>query len=156
VEGRLILVGDGPDLPGLRELAQRMGVSDRVAFLGGLSYLELIPYYLAADAFWFPSNARSEAFGLVQVEAMACGCPVINTAIPHGGGRGVSGPGGAALAVPVTAPAAFAAAARRIVTEPGLRERLTAAARRRAVAEFDHQVMAERSLAIYRALIDGS
>src|SRR5437868_8857265 len=45
----------------------------------------LIPYYLAARALWFPSNARSEAFGLVQVEAMASGCPVINTAIPHSG-----------------------------------------------------------------------
>jgi rhamnosyl/mannosyltransferase len=156
VEGRLILVGDGPDLPGLRELAQRMGVTDRVAFLGGLSYLELIPYYLAADAFWFPSNARSEAFGLVQVEAMACGCPVINTAIPHSGVPWVSRHDETGLTVPVNDPAAFAAAARRIMTEPGLRERLTAAARRRAAAEFDHQVMAERSLAIYRALIDGS
>ena len=66
-------------------------MADRVVFPGDLPhYLDLVPYYLAADAFWFPSNARSEAFGLVQVEAMACGCPVINTAIPHSGVAWVS------------------------------------------------------------------
>ena len=41
-------------------------MADRVVFLGALPhYLDIVPYYLAADAFWFPSNARSEAFGLV-------------------------------------------------------------------------------------------
>ena len=90
VPGTLLLAGDGPDLPALRDEARRLGVSDRVVFLGNLHYLSIIPYYLAADAFWFPSNARSEAFGLVQVEAMASGCPVLNTWILHGGVSWVS------------------------------------------------------------------
>jgi glycosyltransferase involved in cell wall biosynthesis len=156
VEGRLILVGDGPDMGALRDLARRLGVGDRVDFLGTLPYLELIPYYLAADAFWFPSNARSEAFGLVQVEAMASGCPVINTQIPHSGVPWVSPHEQTGLTVPVNDPEALAQAARRLLTEPGLAARLTTAARRRAVAEFDHRVMAARSLAIYRAVIHGS
>ena len=50
----------------------------------------LVGAYRAATALWFPSNARSEGFGLVQVEAMASGCPVINTAIPHSGVSWVS------------------------------------------------------------------
>jgi glycosyltransferase involved in cell wall biosynthesis len=80
VQGRLLLIGDGPERPALQDEARRLGVEDRVVFPGELAhYLDLIPYYLAADAFWFPSDARSEAFGLAQVEAMACGCPVIVT-----------------------------------------------------------------------------
>jgi glycosyltransferase involved in cell wall biosynthesis len=156
VEGRLLLIGDGPDWPLLRVEAKRLGVEDRVEFLGRLPYRDIIPYYLAADAFWFPSNARSEAFGLVQVEAMASGCPVINTQIPHSGVPWVSPHDETGLTVAVNNPEALAEAARRVLTEPGLRARLTAAARRRAVDEFDHRVMAERSLAIYRRVLAGA
>jgi glycosyltransferase involved in cell wall biosynthesis len=155
IEGRLLLIGDGPDAPQLREEARRLGVSDRIEFLGTLPYLDIIPYYLAADAFWFPSNARSEAFGLVQVEAMASGCPVINTEIPHSGVPWVSRHDETGLTVPINDPAALALAARRLLTEPDLRERLTTAARCRAVVEFDHRVMAERSLSMYRKVLAG-
>ena len=78
-------------------------------------YLDIVPYYLAADAFWFPSNARSEAFGLVQVEAMASGCPVINTAIPHSGVPWVSPHEETGLTVPVDDPVALADAADRLL-----------------------------------------
>src|SRR6185312_14207757 len=104
-------------------------------------------------AFWFPSNARSEAFGLVQVEAMAAGCPVINTAIPHSGVAWVSRHDREGLTVAVDDPAALAEAAGRIASEPGLRDRLSAAARDRARVEFDHRVMARRSLEVYRAVL---
>jgi rhamnosyl/mannosyltransferase len=156
IEGRLLLIGDGPDEPLLREEAERQGVGDRVLFLGRLPCRELIPYYLAADAFWFSSNARSEAFGLVQVEAMAAGCPVINTQIPHSGVPWVSLHEETGLTVPVNDPEALAAAAKRLLDEPELRARLTAAAKARAAAEFDHRLMAERSLAIYRSVLTGS
>lgn len=157
VEGTLLLVGGGPDRPKLEQEARALGVADRAIFLGNLPhYLDLVPYYLAADAFWFPSNARSEAFGLVQVEAMASGCPVINTQIPHSGVPWVSRHEESGLTVAVNDPTALAEAARRLLTEPGLRERLTAEARRRAIADFDQKVMAERSLAIYRRVIAGN
>jgi rhamnosyl/mannosyltransferase len=122
-----------------------------------MPYQEIIPYYLAADAFWFPSVAKSEAFGLVQVEAMACGTPVINAAIPHSGVPWVrvSRHGETGLTVPVDDPSALAAAARRLMDEPGLRDRLGAAARARAAREFDHRVMARRSLALYEAVLEG-
>lgn len=154
VPGTLILVGDGPDRPLLEAEAERLGVSDRVVFPGKLPHaLDLVPYYLAAEAFWFPSNARSEAFGLVQVEAMASGCPVINTEIPHSGVSWVSPHERTGLTVPVNDPKALAAAARRLLEEPGLRARLAEAARARAVEEFSDRVMAERSLAIYRQVL---
>jgi glycosyltransferase involved in cell wall biosynthesis len=156
VRGRLVLIGDGPEQPALRAEARRLGVGDRVLFAGALPhYLDLIPYYLAADAFWFPSNARSEAFGLVQVEAMASGCPVINTAIPHSGVSWVSLHDQTGLTIPVDDPGALAAAANRLLDEPGLRDRLAAGGRARAASEFDHRVLAQRSLAIYRRVLDG-
>ena len=156
VPGTLVLIGDGPDRPALEAEARRLGLTDRVAFLGNLPhYLDLVAYYQAADAFWFPSNARSEAFGLVQVEAMASGCPVINTAIPHSGVPWVSPDGECGLTVPIDDPSALAAAARRLLKEPGLRVRLAASSRRRAIELFDHRVMAERSLAIYRHVLGG-
>jgi rhamnosyl/mannosyltransferase len=154
VEGRLVMVGDGPNQPGLHAEARRLGLTGRIDFLGKLPhYLDVVPYYLAADAFWFPSNARSEAFGLVQVEAMAGGCPVVNTAIPHSGVSWVSPHERTGLTVPVNDPEGMASASRRLLAEPGLRDRLAAAARRRAAEEFDHRVMAERSLAVYRSVL---
>lgn len=155
VPGTLLLVGDGPDRPRLEAEANRLGLSDRVVFLGAMPYQKVVPYYLAADAFWFPSNARSEAFGLVQVEAMASGCPVINTEIPHSGVPWVSRHEETGLTVPMDDPVALAAAAARLLNEPGLRERLADAGRERARREFDHQVMAERSLSIYRRVLNG-
>lgn len=154
--GTLLLVGDGPDRPALEAEAASLGLGDRVVFLGAMPYQRIVPYYLAADAFWFPSNARSEAFGLVQVEAMACGCPVINAAIPHSGVAWVSLHDQTGLTVPLDDPIALADAATRLTTEPGLRDRLGAAARERATREFDHRVMARRSLAIYEHVLAGS
>jgi rhamnosyl/mannosyltransferase len=156
VPGTLVIVGGGPDLPLLQAEAQRLGVADRVVFPGNLPhYLDLVPYYLAAEAFWFPSNARSEAFGLVQVEAMASGCPVINTNIPHSGVSWVSPHELSGLTVPMDDPDALAAAANRLLNEPGLRDRLADAGRRRAAQEFDHRVMAARSMAVYHKILNG-
>jgi glycosyltransferase involved in cell wall biosynthesis len=157
VPGKLILVGGGPLLEPLKRMAGRLGVADRVVFTGNLPhYLDIVPYYLAADAFWFPSNARSEGFGIVQAEAMACGRPVINTAIPHSGVSWVSLHEETGLTVPINDPEAFAAAARRLLDDPALRERLGEAARRRAVEEFGHVTMAARSLETYRRVLGGT
>jgi glycosyltransferase involved in cell wall biosynthesis len=155
VPGTLILVGGGPLLEPLKRLARKLGLADRVIFAGNLPhYLDLVPYYLAADAFWFPSNARSEGFGIVQAEAMASGCPVINAAIPHSGVAWVSRHEETGLTVPINDPEAFAAAARRLLDEPGLRDRLASAARKRASDEFGHLNMAERSFEVYRRVLD--
>lgn len=156
VPGHLVMIGDGPERPALEAEARRLGIADRVTFLGFLPSVQaIIPYYLAARAFWFPSNARSEAFGLVQVEAMACGCPVLNAAIPHSGVPWVSLHEESGLTVPVDDPIALAAAARRVLEEPGLRDRLAEGARQRARAEFNHRAMAERSLDLYRRVLNG-
>src|SRR5205823_10541611 len=87
------------------------------------------------------------------VEAMASGCPVINTAIPSSGVAWVSRHEETGLTVPMNDPVALARAANRLAGEPGLRERLSAAARRRACRQFDPGQMAQRSLKIYRSIL---
>lgn len=153
VPGKLLIVGEGPLKAELNELAVRLGVADRVIWQGRLSEAELIGAYHAATALWFPSNARSEAFGFVQIEAMACGCPVINTAIPGSGVAWVSRHDETGLTIPVNDSAALAAASKRFLQEKGLRERLSAQARARAVAEFADESMALRTLALYERVL---
>lgn len=152
VPGALLVVGTGPMGRELKARASSLGVSDRVTFHGHASADEVVGAYLAATALWFPSTARSEGFGLVQVEAMASGCPVINTAIAGSGVPWVARHELEALTVPPNDSTAFAAAANRLLTEPGLRERLVAGGRVRSAVEFDHRTMAARSLDIYRGL----
>lgn len=145
--GELWIIGTGPDKAKLEAEAARLKLSDRVRFLGHVP--STVPYYHAADAFWFPSNARSEAFGLAQVEAMASGCPVINTHIPNSGVAWVSQHELTGLTVPVGDPTALAAAADRIATNPELRQYLATAARRRAKDQFSIEVMVRRLNRVY-------
>jgi rhamnosyl/mannosyltransferase len=156
VPGTLLIAGDGPARPGLERLAARHGLGTRVRFLGKVVRDDdIAACYLAATAFWFPSNARSEAYGLVQVEAMASGCPVINTAIPRSGVAWVSRHEETGLTVPVNDPTAFAAAALRILDEPGLRDRLASGARERAINEFHCESMGRRSHEFYLRVLAG-
>ena len=147
--GRLLIVGRGPLEATLQAHAMRIGLGDRVVFAGYLDADELAGAYRAANALWFPSNARSEGFGLSQVEAMASGCPVLNTAVPHSGVSWVSVHDESGLTVPINDTPAFVRAARRLLEEPGLHARLGEGARARALREFDHMVMARRSIDLY-------
>jgi rhamnosyl/mannosyltransferase len=155
VPGTLLIIGEGPDRAQLEAQARTLGVADRVRFVGRVPDGGMTPFYLASTAFWFPSNARSEAFGLVQVEAMASGCPVINTAIPHSGVSWVSRHEESGLTVPINDAPALAAAARRLLDEPGLAQRLAAGGRARAQADFAQEVMAEKILAVYHDVLKG-
>jgi rhamnosyl/mannosyltransferase len=156
VPGRLLVIGEGPLAGALRQQSRELGVSERVVFRGRADGDELVGAYQAATALWFPSNARSEAFGLVQVEAMASGCPVINTAVPDSGVAWVSRHEQSGLTVPVDDAAALARGARRLIDEPGLRDRLGSAGRARACQEFDDETMARRTLAVYQASVSAS
>lgn len=76
-QAELWLVGQGPLESILRQQAAELGMADRLRFLGDVADGELPRFYWASDVFVFPSETPNEAFGLVQVEAMACGKPVV-------------------------------------------------------------------------------
>jgi rhamnosyl/mannosyltransferase len=156
VPGNLVIVGAGPLEQELKTLAKTTGVQHRIAWQGYVSRDHLIGAYHSARALWFPSNARSEAFGLVQVEAMASGCPVINTSIPGSGVPWVSKHDESGLTVPVNDPLALADAARLLLENEPLHRRLSEGARQHAADDFDHMTMARRSLQIYHRALNAA
>lgn len=152
--GKLFVIGSGPLKEQLQQQAKDAGVADRIIWHGYATNDQLAGAYRAATAFWFPSNARSEAFGLVQVEAMASGCPIINTDIAGSGVPWVSRHNDTGLTVPIEDPAALAAAATQLATDPTLHERFSQAGPPRAQQEFSDTVMAQRTLDAYAKLIE--
>jgi glycosyltransferase involved in cell wall biosynthesis len=79
---KLLVVGRGELKTNYEEQAQKLGIRDKVYFVGYISGPDLPKYYNLCDLFVMPSVDKSEAFGLVYVEAMACGRPVIATNLP--------------------------------------------------------------------------
>src|SRR4029077_3721101 len=75
---QLVAVGGGDDLPRLQKLSSELGIADRVHFLENLSREELAGFRARAAVFVLPS--AGEGFGLVFLEAMAFGCPVVGAA----------------------------------------------------------------------------
>jgi len=154
ISGKLLLVGEGPLRPKLNQLVSDLGLEDKVVFVGRIPG-SLVPYYHAADVFTLPSIARSEAFGLVQVEAMACGVPVVNTRLGSGV-EFVSVHEQTGLTVPPEDAGALASAINHLLDDPERRRSLGRRARLRAEQEFSLPRMVERTLALYQSLMNGN
>lgn len=152
VRGRLLIIGDGSLRASLEQEARDCGVADRVIFLGELQNEETIPYYHAADLFALASIARSEAFGIVQLEAMACGKPVVNTLLDSGVPF-VSRDQETGLTVPPREPLALAAAINQLLDDPVLCAAYGQAAYRRVHQEFSQEIMTRRVLQLYAEVI---
>lgn len=80
----LVLIGDGPERVRIESLVTDLQLEKRVLRLDHVPYDDLPEYYSSADVFVLPSIDRGEAFGLVAVEAMACGVPVVTTELGTG------------------------------------------------------------------------
>jgi glycosyltransferase involved in cell wall biosynthesis len=155
VDADLVMIGSGPLERSLRELAAEMNVADRVTFLGGQPFEELKAWYHAADVFCLPSIARSEAFGLVQLEAHAAGTPVVSTdlttGVPFANQHEETG-----LVVPPDDPRALAEALQALVDDDSLRELYGARALERVRAGFTTDRMVDDTLCVYREALGGA
>ncbi|MBK7927036.1 MAG: glycosyltransferase [Bryobacterales bacterium] len=150
-EGELTLVGDGELRAELEATARRLGVEARVHFTGRVSQEELVRHYREADLFCLPSCERSEAFGLVMVEAMGAALPVVSTDLPTGV-RAVNQHGETGLVVAPGEPSALGAAISSLLGDPERRLRMGLAGRERAVRLFSREAMAESILRLYAAV----
>lgn len=150
-DARLLIVGTGPMAQPWQTQAQALGLADRVFFLGDIEDADLPAYYAAADLFVLPACERSEAFGVVQVEALASGTPIVSTELGTGTSY-VNQDGVTGCVVPAGDTPALATALQSLLANPAHRAAMGAAARQRAAAEFDLPVMVARVDALYRSL----
>lgn len=148
---RLVLVGEGPERQRLEALAGELGLADRVFFAGEVADALLPAYYHAADVFVLPAHLRSEAYGLVQVEAMAAGLPLVSTEIGTGTSY-VNEHGCTGFVVPPEAPLALAQAINVLLANPELRAAFGGEGRRRAGERFSLEVMLRGVLEVYHEL----
>jgi glycosyltransferase involved in cell wall biosynthesis len=145
-----VIAGEGQMQGALRDQTRRLGLGDRIVFLG---YREDVPSLLAScDVFVLPS--LYEGLPLAVLEALAAGRPVVTTAI--GGTDEVICDGLTGLLVPPNDPTALAAAIGRVLDEPLLATRLAVAGKARVAAQFSTERMVHRITETYDDLLDRS
>jgi glycosyltransferase involved in cell wall biosynthesis len=152
IPGRLVVVGEGPQGHEWRELSRQLGLEDKVIFLGRVSDEELVALYHACDVFVLPSIHRSESWGAVQVEAMACGKPVVCTELGTGTSF-VNVNGQTGLVVPPRDSDALAQAISTLLQDEPLRQQMGRHARERAEKEFSSTTMANRLVDLYQDVL---
>ncbi len=147
-----LVVGTGPMRALWERQARDEGLVDRVLFRGEVAEDELIALYHAANVFVLPSTNRAETWGTVQVEAMACGLPVICTELGTGTSY-VNQDGVTGLVVPPGDSAALAAALRRLIGDKAFAQELGVAGHARAWGKLSSDAMIEQTMAFYSDVI---
>jgi len=140
ISGQLLIIGKG-DLEGkLKNQAAQNGLLTKVNFLGELGEDKMVPFFHACDLLVLPSISRNEAFGLVQLEAMACYKPVVSTdletGVPFVNRNGVTG-----FIVPPRDSWALAEAINRLLEDESLRNRMGVEGRRRVERELARETL---------------
>jgi len=149
---KLLVIGSGPMQNEWRLLSESLGLSTKVFFLGEVDDQDLPAFYRACDIFILPASERSEAFGTVQIEAMASGLPVVCTELGTGTSF-VNVHGETGLVVPAKdVPALAAAISSLLLDEPG-RRRMGERGRERALGEFSLSTMVDRTARLYNEVI---
>ena len=147
---QVVAVGEGDDQVWLEQIADGRGVLRHVHFLSGLTYPEIAACYQACEIFALPS--RGEGFGLVYLEAMACGKPVIGGA--HGGAPEVIDDGKTGYLVQHGDAGQLATSLETLLTDPGLGREMGARGRERVEREFRFNVFAKSLRKILRDLCE--
>ncbi len=149
---QLLLGGTGPLTEQLRIEARECGVAERVHFVGHIPEGDLPAYYQACDLFCLPSVNQAEAFGIVQVEAMASGKAVVSTALDNGvdfvNQNGITG-----MSVPPNNVEALAETVNYLLEHDDLRQQLGEAGRVRALTEFSLDKMGSSTLSLYKDVL---
>lgn len=149
---RLMIVGTGPLEHHLRTLAKDLHIDDRIEFAVGVNDADLPSYFAACDVFVLPASERSEAFGVVQLEAMAAGKPVVCTEVGTGTSF-VTVDGETGFVVPARDVHALTSAIGKLADDPDLRARMGAAGRARVNREFTLKKMVDRVLRVYEEVL---
>lgn len=151
INASLLIVGTGPMETELKEMVKRLQLEEKVFFTGEVSYENLPDYFHACDIFVLPSTEKSEAFGTVLLEAMACAKPLISTELGTGTSfvniDDVTG-----FVVKAKNPDAISSAATKILNNPELMKKFGDNAKKRVVDNFTISVMSDRILSLYHSI----
>jgi len=150
VDAKLLLIGDGPQYDALARLAVSEGVEKKIALLGRVENTS--PYFSAASIFVLPSVTRAEAFGIVQLEAMAAGLPVINTDIDSGVPE-ICIDGKTGITVQPRDITTLSEAMRLLMDRKDLRTQFGEAARTRIKEKYTADLMVARTLSVYSEVL---
>lgn len=148
-----VIVGGGRCQQDLQQAIEIAGVQDRVVLAGRLSDAAMHALFERATLYCLPSTNRAEAFGVVLLEAMTYGLPIVATDIPGSGVPWVNQHGTSGLNVPVGDPVALAEACNQVLASPELRGRLSEGARQRFAAEFTEEVSVKRMMHVYDQML---
>jgi glycosyltransferase involved in cell wall biosynthesis len=148
----LLLVGAGERQASLESRVRQHGLAARVRFAGALDDAALAGAYAAADLVCLPSIERSEAFGLVLLEAMRARVAALATTVPGSGMADVLADGQAGALVAPGQPAALAAAIAALLADPAARADLAARGRHRFEAQYRIDGVAAALAGHYRAI----
>ncbi len=152
IDAELWIGGRGPLTGSLTQLARDLGLAERVRFMGFIPDQLLVAYYEACDVFCMPSVERSEQFGLVQLEAMHCGKPVVATRLGTGV-EYVTIDGVTGLLAPPKDSKALACALKTLLCNDTLRAAMGAAGKRRVEEVFSVDQMVSKTVGVYRRLL---
>ncbi len=155
VPAQVLLVGTGPEEARLRALARTLDVAPRVHFLGEVSDAELPALYAAATVFVLPSHLRSEAFGIVQLEAQAAALPTVCTELGTGTSA-ITRHGRTGFVVPPADPPALARALDVLLANPTMARHMGATGRACVEEEGSHPRMVERVERVYAEVGGGA
>jgi glycosyltransferase involved in cell wall biosynthesis len=148
---QFLIAGEGGSMASMERLAESLGVEDRVRFLGRISHENLPKVYAACDVFVLPSVSRLEAFGIVALEAMATGKPVVVADIP--GVREVIEDGREGLLADPMNPQNLAEKVRRLLADPVLRQEMGRRGREKVLASFTMETVVDQVLKVYEDVL---
>lgn len=152
LDAHLLVIGRGPMEQTWRRQVVSDGLERKVSFLGECSDEEVLAARFAADVFVLPSTNRAEALGIVQLEAMACGLPIVCTELGTGTSY-VNQHGETGFVVAPGDAEALAAAIDKLVQDPDLRRQMGQAGLRRARDHFSKETMLARMIIVYQEVL---
>jgi len=150
-DAQIFIIGEGPERLSLEKKIIEENVSHKVRLLGAVSDSDLAIFLAAAKIFVMPSRSTAETFGIAQLEAMAAGCPIVNTCIPTAVPN-VARHDIEAITIPPNDPLALSNAINSLLDNEGLRARLAEGARIRAMNDYSHASYAQQICSVFHSL----
>lgn len=147
---KVILIGSGSLQQKFKEQSISLGIENNIIFAGSVSYNDLPEYYSFADLFVLPSIDKSEAFGIVSAESLACGTPILVANLP--GVRTVAD-GGVGSTFVAGDPDALALRLQEMLNNTEMLREMGAEGRKKVLNEYAEEVVLEKLLEAYKKII---